>query len=307
MDDSLTYNPQGGRIVLHTACDKEVATFAFGQEAQWRNGKDNRPHLYVEGNPVGFRDPSGNCPGECNYENALLFSLIYLLAEGKGKLVFPSSPGHNYSGSSNNDFKFFNKLFNKDPNQRANAYAVIGIVYSILNEEGFSQEQIAFSFAVIFLNAKIFRVRPKGVTDAVSQTHDDSAPTTLLQFGNKSDDRYHATGAGGFVRGGLDSLSSIGKWNAGDVATFSVGVPLYTAYAGIRGTMYNIKSMNLKNVHQKLPDAAGNAAVVMGAFSGNPYLMAASAIGASFIGRSPLKHSERNIKRVFKVKGKFSL
>ena len=43
-EESLAYNPQGGRIVLHTACDKEVATFAFGQEAQWRNGKDNRPH-----------------------------------------------------------------------------------------------------------------------------------------------------------------------------------------------------------------------------------------------------------------------
>jgi hypothetical protein len=61
--ESLVYNTQGGRIVLLTACDKEVATFAFGQEAQWRNGKDNRPHLYVEGNPVGFRDPSGNNAG----------------------------------------------------------------------------------------------------------------------------------------------------------------------------------------------------------------------------------------------------
>jgi hypothetical protein len=31
-EESLAYNPQGGRIVLHTACDKEVATFAFGQD-----------------------------------------------------------------------------------------------------------------------------------------------------------------------------------------------------------------------------------------------------------------------------------
>jgi len=57
---SLDYKHQVGRIVLSTACDKDVATFAFGQEAQWRNGKDNRPHLYVEGNPGGFRDESGN-------------------------------------------------------------------------------------------------------------------------------------------------------------------------------------------------------------------------------------------------------
>ena len=59
-DQCSLYHTVEGRIVLPTACDKEVATFAFGQEAQWRNGKDNRPHLYVEGNPVSFQDPSGN-------------------------------------------------------------------------------------------------------------------------------------------------------------------------------------------------------------------------------------------------------
>ncbi|MCZ8238881.1 MAG: hypothetical protein O9310_10635 [Leptospiraceae bacterium] len=59
-DPCSLYHAVEGRIVLPTACDWTFATFAFGQEAQWRNGKDNRPHLYVEGNPVGFRDPSGN-------------------------------------------------------------------------------------------------------------------------------------------------------------------------------------------------------------------------------------------------------
>jgi hypothetical protein len=29
-NESLAYNPLRGRIVLHTACDKEVATFASG-------------------------------------------------------------------------------------------------------------------------------------------------------------------------------------------------------------------------------------------------------------------------------------
>jgi hypothetical protein len=79
-EESLAYNPQGGRIVLHTACDKEVATFAFGQEAQWRNGKDNRPHLYVEGNPVSYRDPSGNA-----LSNSWLYAIgTYFIAKSQG-------------------------------------------------------------------------------------------------------------------------------------------------------------------------------------------------------------------------------
>jgi hypothetical protein len=60
--------------------------------------------------------------------------------------------------------------------------------------------------------------------------------------------------------------------------------------------MYNIKTMNLKNMHQKLPDGIGNSAVVMGMLSGNPYLMAASVFGASLIGRSPLKNWEKRFK-----------
>ena len=79
-EESLAYNPQGGRIVLSTACDKTFATFAFGQEAQWRNGKDNRPHLYVEGNPVSYRDPSGN-----NLSNSWLYAIgTYVIAKSQG-------------------------------------------------------------------------------------------------------------------------------------------------------------------------------------------------------------------------------
>jgi hypothetical protein len=253
--------------------------------------------MYVEGNPVSFNDPTGHCPGECNYENALVFSIFFLLYQGKTTLSFPNPTSHQYSGSGNTDFKIFNKLFNKDPNQRGNAYFVFGITFAFLEEVlKFSPDQIGFAFAFILLNANAFRVKPKRKMDEVSQRHDDSAPTGLGDFGNSSDDRYHATGGGGFVRGGLGSLSSIGKWNAGDVAAFGVGVPLYSTYAGFRGSMYNIKTMNIKNTHQKLPDAIGNSAVVMGMLSGNPYLMAASVVGASLIGRSPLRNWEKRFK-----------
>jgi len=118
--------------------------------------------MYVEGNPVKYNDPTGHCPGECNYENALVFSIFFLLYQGKTTLSFPNPTSHQYSGSGNTDFKFLNKLFNKDPNQRGNAYFVLGITFAFLEEVlKFSPEQIGFAFAFILLNANAFRVKPK--------------------------------------------------------------------------------------------------------------------------------------------------
>ncbi|TGL90714.1 hypothetical protein EHQ68_04630 [Leptospira congkakensis] len=100
--------------------------------------------------------------------------------------------------------------------------------------------------------ARLMRTIPKSPMDKVSQKHDDSASTGLLEFKGPGDDRCHVRGANEFVKDSFKAISRQSKLTMGDVLTFAIGVPLYSFYGNLRGMGYDLSRAN----KWKIGDAA---------------------------------------------------
>jgi hypothetical protein len=250
--------------------------------------KDNgmNRYMYVGGQPTRLVDPTG-LTTQYDYLNSIIVDyILVMLIWGTNSLGPLSSPGHNYSGDAANDFKFSANLASKDSDKVKRAlrdWIIIRKELSKLYGEP-NEEEFLISALVFFMMSQSFRPKPKGPMDSVSQQHDDSISTTLVEFKGKKDAQLHARGAGEFVRDSFKTVRSLHKWQVGDAVTFGVGVPFYSFYGAMRGIEYNIRTLRFDNFHKNGVDAIGQSTVMMNFW--NPI----GWIGATFIGRSPLKN-----------------
>ncbi|WP_165782232.1 RHS repeat-associated core domain-containing protein [Leptospira brenneri] len=241
--------------------------------------------MYVDGNPLSKTDYTGNEVDDGTFLESQVFVWYVFERYFKNKMGSFATPGHNYSGNGNKDA--FSDFFNKDKSKVVSALVsfFIGfLAYSEATKSGLSQEELwSRTLFFAFIVAPLVRTIPKSPMDKVSQTHDDSASTSLLEFQGPGDDRRHSRGANEFVKDSFKAFSRPSKLNASDVLTFAIGVPLYSFYGNLRGMGYDLSRAN----KWKIGDAA--------AFVGKTGCFGPMGVGCAFV-------ADKNFKTAFFVR-----